>query len=171
MAAGGESGCQNSHIGSPMFALTTLGAMETWGPGLRHQRILMNGDNEVAVGVHNKGATKEAALDAMARAMAHTMLRHGFEARSKHVPSEEMLADPLSRGDEAAFLRRYAESGLAARFGPAKRVSPPTDFMLSWLRKLAAVKGTAAAEAEANALAPPLRRRGRRGRRRRTSNE
>ena len=45
--------------------LTTLGAMETWGPGLRHQRILMNGDNEVAVGVHNKGATKEAALDAM----------------------------------------------------------------------------------------------------------
>ena len=110
--------------------LTTLGAMETWGPGLRRQRILMNGDNEVAVGVHNKGATKEAALDAMARAMAHTMLRHGFEARSKHVPSEEMLADPLSRGDEAAFLRRYADSGLAARYGPAKRVPPPTDFML-----------------------------------------
>ena len=86
-----------------------------------------------------------------------------------------MLADPLSRGDEAAFLRRYADSGLAVRYGPAKRVPPPTDFMLSWLRKLEAVKGTAAAEAEArsaaNALAPRRRRGGRRERARRSAPE
>ena len=146
--------------------LTTLAAIETWGPDLRHARVIMHGDNEVAVGVQNKGAAKEEALDTIAAAIEHAALRHGFEARASHVPSAAMLADPLSRGDEAEFLRRYAQSGLAPRFGPARRVEAPTAFLADWLRRLAGVKRTAAAAKEAIGAARAAGMQRPRGRRR-----
>jgi hypothetical protein len=156
-------------------ALTTLAAMETWGPRLRHRRLFMHGDNEVACGVQNKGAAKEESLDAIARGMDHAAIRHGFEARASHVPSAAMLADPLSRGAEDEFLRRYALSGLAPRFGPARRVEPPAEFLREWLVRLGRIKREAAAGAVERApavreqyerrMAKAKRRRERRARR------
>jgi hypothetical protein len=59
-----------------------------------------------------------------------------------------MLADPLSRGAEEEFQRRHELSGLAARFGRARRIDPPAAFLRRWLARLGKVKRDAAAIAE-----------------------
>ena len=124
-------------------ALTTLAGLEKWGPRLRRRKLILNGDNQVACGVQNRMEAKEPALDAIGRGFERCQLRHSIRARSTYVPTDKMLADPISRGDEAEFLRQYAEGGFEARFGPARRVPAPTEWMDRWLRRLARVKGAA----------------------------
>ena len=124
-------------------ALTTLGGLERWGPRMRCRKLILNGDNQVACGVQNRLEAKEPALDAIGRGFERCQLRHSIRARSTYVPTDKMLADPLSRGDEVEFLRQYAEAGCVERFGPARRVPAPTAWMKRWLRRLARVKGAA----------------------------
>ena len=123
--------------------LTTLAAMERFGPRLRGRRLIFDGDNMVSVGAHNKLESKEPAMDEIARGGQRAQLRHSFSARNTYVPTDAMLADALSRLQEEEFLREYAAAGRVERFGPAKRVAPPLAWLSRWLRRLASIKAAA----------------------------
>jgi hypothetical protein len=134
-----DSGLAINHL----EALTSLAGLEYWGPRMRRRKLILNGDNQVACGTHNRLEAKEPTLDAIAEGMERCQLWHSIRARSTWVPTTLMLADPISRLDERDFLRQYESYGFAARFGPARRVPAPTKWMDRWLRKLARVKGAA----------------------------
>ena len=90
---------------------------------MARRRMIVGGDNMVAVGAVNKGTAKDPALLAILRAMHKEQVKHSCELKAKHVPGvRNVLADLASRLKDSlpssfpSFLSLSVSSFLLASF-------------------------------------------------------
>jgi len=73
-------------------------------------------DNAGIVAVTNKGRSRNLATNIVLKSIFALQARNGVRICTEYVPSLENIADPLSRGNIAAFLANFPEATQQASF-------------------------------------------------------
>ena len=82
-----------------------------------HEHLfLARSDNAGIVAVTNKGRSRSPATNIVLKSVFALQARNNVRIRTEYVPSRENIADPLSRGDIAAFLANFPGATQQASF-------------------------------------------------------